>query len=185
MGVYYIYFHKKADNGDVFYVGKGKDRRCFVKRCRSFHWNNIVNKHGYTIEVIEQGLSESEAIEREIFWINKLGRIDLKTGCLVNFTNGGEGSSGRPMSDRTKSIISQTNKVRPPSPNQKKFIANLFKGKTGKDHNRSKSVRCTETGIIYGSQSEAQRELKLGGGSVSWSIKHSKPIYGMHFEIAT
>ena len=56
-------------------------------------------------------------------------------------------------------------------------------GKFGADHNRSKAVICIETGKEYGSQMEAQRQLKLGNGSVSWSIKYKKPIFGMHFEI--
>jgi hypothetical protein len=58
-----------------------------------------------------------------------------------------------------------------------------YKGKFGKDHNRSKSVICIETGIEYGSMSEAARKLKINYSSVSWSIKHKKPIFGMHFEI--
>ena len=64
-----------------------------------------------------------------------------------------------------------------------KHIPLHYKGKFGSEHNRSKAVICIETGIKYGSQSEAQRLLKLGGGSVSWSIKHKKPIFGMHFEL--
>ena len=58
-----------------------------------------------------------------------------------------------------------------------------YKGKFGIEHNRSKSVICVESGIIYGSQSEAGRELNISHTSVSWSIKNKKPIYGMHFEI--
>lgn len=60
-----------------------------------------------------------------------------------------------------------------------------YKGKFGKDHNRSKSVICVETGKVYGSQCEAGRELGISNTSVSWSIKHRKPIYGMHFEIGS
>ena len=60
-----------------------------------------------------------------------------------------------------------------------------YKGKFGKEHNRSKSVKCVETGVIYGSMSEAGRLLNIDHSSVSWSIKHKKPIYGMHFEIAS
>ena len=66
----------------------------------------------------------------------------------------------------------------------KKYKPLHYKGKTGFEHNRSKSVICIETGFIYGSQSEAQRILNLGSGSVSWSIKNKRPIKGMHFEIA-
>jgi len=58
-----------------------------------------------------------------------------------------------------------------------------YKGKFGKDHNRSKSVICVETGKKYGSMSEAARDLKIDNSSVSWAIKHNKPISGMHFEI--
>ena len=58
-----------------------------------------------------------------------------------------------------------------------------YKGKFGKDHNRSKSVICVETGKKYGSMSEAARNLKIDNSSVSWAIKNNKPIYGMHFEI--
>jgi len=67
--------------------------------------------------------------------------------------------------------------------NLKKHRPLHYKGKTGKNHNRSKSVICIESGKKYGSQSEAQRDLGLSGGSVSWSIKNKKPIFGMHFEI--
>lgn len=57
-----------------------------------------------------------------------------------------------------------------------------YKGKFGKDHNRSKSVKCSN-GKIYGSMSEAARDLKIDISSVSWSIKYKRPIYEMHFEI--
>jgi hypothetical protein len=58
------------------------------------------------------------------------------------------------------------------------------KGKFGKEHNRSKSVKCLESGIVYGSMSEAERLLNMSHSSVSWAIKHKKTIFGMHFEIA-
>ena len=57
-----------------------------------------------------------------------------------------------------------------------------YKGKFGAEHNRSKSVMCIETGVVYGSQSEASRLLNISNTSVSWAIKHGRPIYGMHFQ---
>lgn len=65
----------------------------------------------------------------------------------------------------------------------KKYKPLHNKGKFGFEHNRSKSVVCENDGNIFGSMSEAERFYNLGGGSVSWSIKHKKPIYGMRFEI--
>lgn len=180
--MFYIYFHLRADNNSVFYVGKGNGRRAYVKRMRSNHWNNIVAKHGYIVKIIEDNLTEDQAKEREVYWIAKLGRIDLGTGCLVNFTNGGEGSSGRPMNDYTKSIISECNKNRTPSKLQKKIVGAMFKGKFGNQHNRSKKVRCKETGKIYGSQSEAARELKISVSAVNLSVNKNLPVYNMNFE---
>lgn len=58
-----------------------------------------------------------------------------------------------------------------------------YKGKFGKDHNRSKRVRCIEKDLVFGSMSEAGRILNIHFSSVSWSIKTGKPIYGMHFEL--
>ncbi len=65
----------------------------------------------------------------------------------------------------------------------KKYIPLHYKGKFGDEHNRSKSVICIETGNRYGSMSEAARALSIHISSVSWSIKHKKSIFGMHFEI--
>jgi len=68
---------------------------------------------------------------------------------------------------------------------KKETVGSLFKGKSGSLHNRSKSVVCVEDGNIYGSMSEAERHYGLGQGSVSWSVKHKKPIFDMHFEIGS
>lgn len=66
----------------------------------------------------------------------------------------------------------------------KKYRPLHYKGKFGKDHNRSKKVKCLESGELFFSMSEAERKLNLGQGSVSWSVKHKKAIFGMHFETA-
>ncbi len=66
---------------------------------------------------------------------------------------------------------------------KKENVSGLYKGKFGIEHNRSKRIMCVETGDIFGSQSEAGRKLNISNTSVSWSIKHKKPIFGMHFEI--
>lgn len=60
-----------------------------------------------------------------------------------------------------------------------------YKGKFGGEHNRSKSVRCIETGVIYGSMSEAERMLNIGQGCVSYSIFNKTPTHKLHFEIAS
>lgn len=180
---YYIYLHIKSTNGEPFYVGKGKNKRCFVKNNRSSYWKNIVKKHDYDIIFLEENISEQEALVKEIYWINRIGRKDLKNGTLVNFTNGGEGTVGRKMSDKNKEIISKSNKERIKSEKQKQIVGSRYRGKFGSEHNRSKKVLCIQNNIEYGSMSEAGRKLNISPSSVSWSIKHKKPIFGMHFEI--
>ena len=180
---YYIYLHIKITNGEPFYVGKGKDKRCFVKNNRSSYWKNIAKKYDYDIIFLEENISEEEALVKETYWINRIGRKDLKKGLLVNFTDGGEGTSGRPMNQNTKNILSKINTGRPTSDKQKQIVGLRYKNKFGSEHNRSKKVLCIQNNTEYGSMSEAGRELNISTSSVSWSIKHKKPIFGMHFEI--
>ena len=87
-----VYQHRRKDTNEIFYIGIGKDYyRMGKKSARNQYWHNIVNKHGYTKELLFKDISWEEAIKKEIELIKKYGRRDLKTGCLVNMTRGGEG----------------------------------------------------------------------------------------------
>jgi hypothetical protein len=87
-----VYLHRRKDTNEVFYIGIGKDSyRIGRKANRNKYWHNIVNKYGYTKELLFKDITWEEAIKKEIELINKYGRKDLKTGCLVNMTRGGEG----------------------------------------------------------------------------------------------
>jgi hypothetical protein len=88
---YYVYFHYKLDTNEIFYIGKGLNKRAFSKKSRNKYWNNVINKHGYKVEIVEQNLTEDEAYEKEIFYIEKYKKEGLK---LVNLTNGGKGCLG-------------------------------------------------------------------------------------------
>lgn len=61
-----------------------------------------------------------------------------------------------------------------------------YKGKTGFDHNKSKSVVCKNTGEVFGSISEAARALGIDHTTISLAIKQNRALRnGMHFEIAS
>lgn len=107
---YYIYFHINPLKNEIFYVGKGCNKRAFSKNGRNDFWKKIVNKYGYIIDIVEENLTEEESLEREIFYITKIGRRDLGLGPLVNLTNGGEGC--QMISELTKNKISKSNKGR-------------------------------------------------------------------------
>ena len=89
-----VYFHRRKDTNEVFYVGIGKTvARSKSKKGRNSYWHNIVNKVGYDIEIIHNKLSWEQACELEIKYIKDFGRKDLGLGILVNMTDGGDGAS--------------------------------------------------------------------------------------------
>lgn len=180
--MHYVYIHRRNDTGEPFYIGKGSGRRAFVSRSRTAHWKRIVAKCGLKVDIVLTDLSEKDALDAEILLISMVGRADKGAGPLINYTDGGEGTSGRPMSEKARTAIALSSRNRPTSIAQKRIVGARYRGMTGAKHNRSTAVKCINTGVIYGSQTEAQRMLGLGSGSVGWSIKHNRPIYGLYFE---
>ena len=96
---FYIYQHRKADTNEIFYVGKGKGRRFKQIFGRNDYWHRVVNKHGFTSEIIKNDLDEELALCAEIECIDVYKRRGIK---LVNATDGGEGSSGYKHTEQHK-----------------------------------------------------------------------------------
>lgn len=104
---------------EPFYVGKGKGYRMnkhlnSVELGSKYVFNSF--KVGKIKQILNQGLKpyiiilennlfEKNAFELEKNVIKSIGRNDLKKGPLCNFTDGGEGSSGRKLSELTKEKI--------------------------------------------------------------------------------
>ena len=81
---YFVYRHRKASNGEIFYVGKGTWRRVKSRHKRNVIWNNIVKKHGFTAEIISSHEKEAEAYVAEAKEIKSVGLENL-----CNFLPGG------------------------------------------------------------------------------------------------
>jgi hypothetical protein len=92
--MYYIYQHRSADTNEIFYVGKGKDKRFCDKNKRGRYWKHYVAKHGFVPEIIKDGLDEELAFLAEMECIDAYKRRSIK---LINLTDGGEGCSGYSM----------------------------------------------------------------------------------------
>lgn len=107
---YCVYVHKKITDGSIFYVGKScGHKRANSKSGRSDHWKRIEKKHGRTVHIVLDGLSNDEACELEALLISEIGRDNL-----VNMTDGGEGTPGRFVSQETREKVRNKNKgVRP------------------------------------------------------------------------
>lgn len=91
----YVYLHRKASTGDIFYVGKGQGRRGWdsgIADRPNSKWRNFAAKHGVTIEIAQCGMSEEDAFLLEMWLIAKFRYEGID---LCNMTDGGEGNSGR------------------------------------------------------------------------------------------
>jgi hypothetical protein len=88
-----VYLHRRNDTNEIFYVGIGKDeKRAYdAKNRKNKYWLNIVNKHGYSVEIIDYCETWEQACEMEKKLIKQYGRKDLNEGSLVNMTDGGDG----------------------------------------------------------------------------------------------
>lgn len=76
-GEFYVYTHKSELSGHIFYVGKGKGRRCTSKKGRTDVWMNAASK-GFVVDIVKDNLSEIEALREE----NRL--IDIYSDTCVN-----------------------------------------------------------------------------------------------------
>ena len=163
----YVYKHTRNDTNDVFYIGIGKyEKRAFSHSGRNRHWHNIVNKFGYSVEIIESNLEWEEACELEKYWIKFYGRRDLNEGTLVNMTDGGDGQIGRIATDdfKLKLKISNTGKVL--SDKHKDKISKALIGKILSDEhklNLSKSLMGKPHSEIHKSKISKSMKGKMAG----------------------
>jgi len=86
----YTYIHKTSDTGKIFYIGKGLDKRYLQKSSRNIYWKNIVNKHGFTAEILAYWDTEKEAFEHEKILIASFNDMGFE---LCNLSIGGDGGS--------------------------------------------------------------------------------------------
>lgn len=105
MTTYYVYAHYTLDTNELFYIGKGCNNRHLTNSGRSTYWYNIVNKHGYKAEKLIDNLEEADAFIQEILAIKEFSP-------RANFTKGGEGASGRVLSQKSLNKMSAIQKKR-------------------------------------------------------------------------
>ena len=97
-----VYKHIRKDTNEVFYIGIGSIKRAHTTKGRNKHWTRVVNKAGYEVIIISEGLSWEEACIEEIKLIKEYGRKDLNEGPLTNMTDGGDGSLNQVQTEEKK-----------------------------------------------------------------------------------
>lgn len=132
--IFYVYAHRRATDGSVFYIGKGKGFRATNRSSRNIHWRRIVAKHDYTIEFIKKEMDEKSSFELEEFLISELR---LSGFVLANITNGGEGESGRIISEEAKVKMKAAKLGKAQSPEHAAKSARSRIGHTNSEHSKN------------------------------------------------
>lgn len=130
---WYVYRHIRLDKNEPFYIGIGKKKnynRAFqnTPERRNEIWGKIFEKTEIRVEIILTNLTKIDASKKEQEFIKLYGRKDLKTGCLCNMTDGGDGIWNCKRSDETKEILR----------NQKLGEKNPMFGKTQSEETKQK-----------------------------------------------
>lgn len=134
MTQFYTYLWLRED-GTPYYVGKGKGRRAYEK-----HMHRFAPPPRERV-VIYFAESEAEAFDTEKILVWYYGRKDLGTGCLRNFTDGGDGPAGKRVSEDTKLRMSETHK--------KAYLEGRTPGMLGKTHTYATRSKQTAEGLKH------------------------------------
>lgn len=106
---HYVYLYKSPQDGVPIYVGKGWGDRAWhhveiaarnPEQHRNKHFSRTLAKwlrDGLKVEpeIVKEFDTHESALEHEMVLIRYYGRKNIKTGTLLNLTDGGEGTAGR------------------------------------------------------------------------------------------
>lgn len=131
----YLYRHIRLDKNEPFYIGIGlKDdnyKRAYSTNRTKF-WKIIASKGGYEVEILLDGLSDSEVKEKEKEFIELYGKKS-NGGTLCNLTDGGDGTKGYQHTEEAKRKLSK-----PKSDEHKKLLSELKLGSKASEETREK-----------------------------------------------
>lgn len=167
---FYVYVHKRATDGSVFYVGKGHKNRAYNKANRNRYWHNIVNKHGYLVEIIQSNMKECDAFDLEKNLISKYGRDRL-----CNLTDGGEGSSGYVPSLETRLKLAEKSK-RKHSPESIEKTASAHRGSKRSDESKERMRIAQRIVAKRGVSDETRKKMSDSGKLRVISPDHRKNL---------
>lgn len=131
---FFVYVHRKSDTGEIFYVGKGTTKkgyplaRAHDSKKRNVHWQRIVARHEFFAEVVMSFDEECLAFELERGLISYFGRANLG-GLLCNIETGGQGHSGRVVSEETRRKMSAAAKGKVKSEEHRRRLSASHRGK--------------------------------------------------------
>lgn len=110
---FYVYVFYDPRTATPIYVGKGQGKRAQIHawghslnlRLKRFLAKQRTKGVEPCFKIVARFETEAAAHAHEISLIARIGRADLKKGSLFNLSDGGEGPSGRRVSDAAKAKL--------------------------------------------------------------------------------
>lgn len=178
---YFLYQHIRLDTNEIFYIGIGSIttektiktlestshrayyNRAYTKYGRSKFWHKIINKTEWKVEILISSNNLEFIKKEEIRFINLYGRRILKTGTLVNITDGGEGAFGYKHSEESRRKMSLNKKGRKLTKEHIEIIIKTQKGKklSQETKNKISNAQKGEKGHWFGKKWPEERKRKL------------------------
>ena len=158
-----VYRHIRKDLNIPFYIGIGNsDKRAYSKTHRNIHWNNIVSKTDYEVEIILDEIDYEYAKEKEIEFIF-LYKRKIDGGILCNITLGGDGCLGLIHTDEAKIKMSIPNRGKIISEEQKRKVSEFHKGRKRSEETKRRMSNSAlgEKNHSYGKKASEETKLKM------------------------
>ena len=161
--IYYTYLWLRED-GTPYYVGKGHGKRAFSgKRA------NGAKSPAPDRILIQEFPSEQDAFTAEKFLIAYYGRKDLSEGCLINLTDGGDGTSGHKLTEDQRERLRQSHRGLTPSKETRKNMSEsqkLVQSKRSKKWCRNiAKAKMGENNPMFGKFPEKTRQALLSANT--------------------
>lgn len=183
----YVYVHRRASDGQIFYVGKGRDRRAWSRQGRNRHWHIVARKHGFTAEIVVSGLPEASAlmVEQTVIAVVGFGR-------LTNATLGGggvpgwrhsaetrrrisEAGKGREFTERQRAALAVYNAEKKLTEEHKAKLSAAKKGKTRPPHSLETRAKIAASHI--GIRPKAETLKKMSDAKIGKAVGRKSPSY--------
>lgn len=185
---HYVYLHRKATDGSVFYVGKGTERngrttplysRSRDHKKRNRYWVRSAAKYGLIVEIHAMCIDDEASQELEKALIATYGKA-ANGGQLCNMTDGGDGHAGLSPSEETRRKVSDANKGAKRTLAQRMAISKAQKGvKNSKEQNEAHSRRMSGAGNHWYGRTPSEETLRKRSESMRGKLAGSKhPFYG-------
>jgi hypothetical protein len=175
-----LYIHTRKSDGGIFYVGIGDKKRPYTKNNRNKYWYDMVNEHGgFDVKILKTDMNWEEACCLEYKMISFYGRIrpskvNLNYGCLLNMTDGGQGTKGRKPSEKQKKALDKTG-FNPSNETIKKMKDSHIGLFSGEKHPLAKKVICIDTNKIYGCAKDAAKDKGINYSSLKSYLSGRNP----------